>query len=83
MFSRQPTMQIVSLDELARFINQVMPQQAGTTVTIYVQELHVHMAEQSIPLLNAGSYAALPATGIQVIDTPNSVWDYPPPAVRR
>jgi hypothetical protein len=86
MFGRQVvTQQIVSLDELARFINQIVPQsQPGTSITIYVQELHVHVGEPAAyQMLGRGAMQELPAPrGCQVVDTP-SPWDYAPPAQYR
>ena len=48
MFGRQAT-QVVSLKDLAEFLQTVMPPQqqpqpASNTITIYIGELHIHQA---------------------------------------
>lgn len=84
MFGRQQVVQMVSLDDLARFIQQVMPQgKSGTTITVYIQELHIHASGEQVefPALSGGRWPELQErSGIEVVDSP---WSYPPTGYTR
>jgi len=84
MFGRRNITQVVSLDDLAQFINQIAPQMQGsTTITIYVQEMHVHAGgeQAAYPLLSAGSRAELPAASYgQALTIPEPRYEQRDPA---